>query len=1079
MLTCLALAASLGTGPPPAATALLGDLAAWEAHPADGVEMRLAPATAEDGTPALRLDYDFHGHGGWAAARRPLALTLPPHYELRFRLRGEGRPNNLEVKLVDPAGDNVWWHVRRGLAWPAAWTPMRIRQRQITFAWGPAGGGEPHQIGALELTVSAAEGGRGSVWFAGLELVPTEPPAASPGPLRAEASGAAAGHGAAAAVDGDAATSWRPAMVGGAELRVDLGGLRELGGLTLAWEEGRQPRRFSVELSRDGAAWTDRRDVAQGGAQRSELMLPDDEASFVRLRLPAEAGCAAGCGLAEVIVRPLSYGASANDFVGALAAESPRGSYPRGFTEEVYWTLVGVAGDPQESLVSEDGIVETGERGFGLEPFVWLGNRLYTWADVTSERMLAEGDLPIPTVTWRIGAATVAAHAPAGTAPAPAPLAHLEVTALATGAAGQSALLVRYRLVNDSLAPLRGRLVVAARPFQVNPPYQFLNLAGGISAIHGVACAAEALRVDAVELRMWPAPRACGARGFDEGPLRELLARGELPATAALTDATGLGSAVLAWDVDAAPGVAQEVVVGVPYPPAHTAALAAPSTQEAAVFAAAEREARQQWRAALDRVGLDLPAAAAPLVRSLRSNLAWILIHRDGPALQPGSRAYARSWIRDGALTGVALLRLRHLDEARQFAEWFAGYQYADGKVPCCVDRRGADPVPENDSHGELVHLIAEVYRYGGDRALAERLLPHVERAVDAIEALRQQRRTSEYQLGAKRAFFGLLPESISHEGYSAKPVHSYWDDTFAYRGLDDAVALAVALGRPALAATWARRRDQFRDDLLASLERVRGEHRLDYLPASADLADFDSTSTTTMLDPGGLLGYLPRPLVESTFERFWRQLVARRDSTAGWDGYTPYEVRHVGTFVRLGVGDPRWRERAHELLANYLRDQRPPQWNGWPEALHRDYRKINFVGDLPHGWVGSDFIRSLLDLFAFERPEDHALVLGAGVPAEWLERPQGIAVRELATPCGSLSYTLGRWQQGVRYAVAAGVTVPPGGLVLVPPTRAPGQSARIDGRPAPLGADGTVVVRRLPTTVDFVAPQREQPHGR
>jgi hypothetical protein len=58
-------------------------------------------------------------------------------------------------------------------------------------------------------------------------------------------------------------------------------------------------------------------------------------------------------------------------------------------------------------------------------------------------------------------------------------------------------------------------------------------------------------------------------------------------------------------------------------------------------------------------------------------------------------------------------------------------------------------------------------------------------------------------------------------------------------------------------------------------------------------------------------------------------------------------------------------------------------------------------------------------------------------------------------------------------------VTVPPGGLVLVPPTRAPGQSARIDGRPAPLGADGTVVVRRLPTTVDFVAPQREQPHGR
>ena len=36
----------------------------------------------------------------------------------------------------------------------------------------------------------------------------------------------------------------------------------------------------------------------------------------------------------------------------------------------------------------------------------------------------------------------------------------------------------------------------------------------------------------------------------------------------------------------------------------------------------------------------------------------------------------------------------------------------------------------------------------------------------------------------AKRLFFGLLPESISHEGYSSKPMHSYWDDFFALQGL-------------------------------------------------------------------------------------------------------------------------------------------------------------------------------------------------------------------------------------------------------------------------------------------------------
>src|SRR6185503_57595 len=141
-------------------------------------------------------------------------------------------------------------------------------------------------------------------------------------------------------------------------------------------------------------------------------------------------------------------------------------------------------------------------------------------------------------------------------------------------------------------------------------------------------------------------------------------------------------------------------------------------------------------------------------------------------------------------------------------------------------------------------------------------------------------------------------------------------------------------------------------------------------------------------------LPYLPREVVLATFERFWREVAARGDGSKAWEAYTPYELRHVGAFVRLAVatGDVRWRDRAHELLAGYLRDQRPAGWNGWPEAVQRDYRAPRFLGDLPHGWVGSDFIRSLLDLFAFEREAsasgDRALVLGAGIPPSWLERP-------------------------------------------------------------------------------------------
>jgi hypothetical protein len=28
-----------------------------------------------------------------------------------------------------------------------------------------------------------------------------------------------------------------------------------------------------------------------------------------------------------------------------------------------------------------------------------------------------------------------------------------------------------------------------------------------------------------------------------------------------------------------------------------------------------------------------------------------------------------------------------------------------------------------------------------------------------------------------RKLFYGLLPASISHEGYSAKPMHSHWDN--------------------------------------------------------------------------------------------------------------------------------------------------------------------------------------------------------------------------------------------------------------------------------------------------------------
>ncbi|HEC0920947.1 TPA: hypothetical protein R1S30_005062, partial [Escherichia coli] len=149
------------------------------------------------------------------------------------------------------------------------------------------------------------------------------------------------------------------------------------------------------------------------------------------------------------------------------------------------------------------------------------------------------------------------------------------------------------------------------------------------------------------------------------------------------------------------------------------------------------------------------------------------------------------------------------------------------------------------------------------------------------MEQLRASERTEENR-ARNPAFYGMMPASISHEGYSAKPMHSYWDNFWALRGYKDATLLATQLGKVE-AMQIAESRDQFRDDLQASLLSAMQQHNIDYLPGSAELGDFDATSTTIALAPGGEQGRLPQQALEATFERYWKEFVARRDGKREW----------------------------------------------------------------------------------------------------------------------------------------------------------------------------------------------------
>jgi hypothetical protein len=256
--------------------------------------------------------------------------------------------------------------------------------------------------------------------------------------------------------------------------------------------------------------------------------------------------------------------------------------------------------------------------------------------------------------------------------------------------------------------------------------------------------------------------------------------------------------------------------------------------------------------------------------------------------------------------------------------------------------------------------------------------------------------------------------------------MHSYWDDFFALRGLKDATWLAEQLGERNAASRFAIVRDEFARDFHASIRNAIALHHIDYIPGSADLGDFDPTSTTIGIEPGGDLANLPHDAVIHEFRRAWNESLARMEGRRDWKDYTPYELRQVGTFVHLG-----WRGRAQQLLQFFLDDRRPRGWNQWAEVVAQDYRAPTYLGDIPHLWVGSDFARSFIDMLAYEREEDDALVLGAGIPDSWLDR--GVRVRGLRTIYGPLSFSARRTHGRVVVTIS-GVRVPKGGIVVMLP---------------------------------------------
>ena len=96
---------------------------------------------------------------------------------------------------------------------------------------------------------------------------------------------------------------------------------------------------------------------------------------------------------------------------------------------------------------------------------------------------------------------------------------------------------------------------------------------------------------------------------------------------------------------------------------------------------------------------------------------------------------------------------------------------------------------------------------------------------------------------------------------------------------------------------------------------------------------------------------------------------------------------------------------------------------------------------------------------------EGDALVLGAGIPEEWVSAKNGMSIRDIPTHFGRVSYRMQKIDGNIHVAIS-GEADPPGGIVLKSPLDAPISQVTLNSKPWQDFSADEIVIENLPAEV-------------
>jgi hypothetical protein len=382
--------------------------------------------------------------------------------------------------------------------------------------------------------------------------------------------------------------------------------------------------------------------------------------------------------------------------------------------------------------------------------------------------------------------------------------------------------------------------------------------------------------------------------------------------------------------------------------------------------------------AGTNNLALNLPNSQ--FTDSLKAQIAHLMMGLVGNRAHPSDPlSYPVPRFRDGAYQMVALARAGQLDVAKQLASYFAETDFIDSTVP------------ESDIPAVGIWALAEVATSLQQPEFDRWLWPHLQRKAELIGNMLSSNRSGYPVLAGAKVPFAEQPDLLRVDlvagnmtntpgGMSIDPTAN----AISYRALLDAATVADRLQQAPAAQRW---RSQ--------------AARLKTAWQTANRTGF--TSVDNGLWPTGIAAG-DRASMAQTLQQGWST------SQAGSKAFRPSaptlrgDLATAHQWLLLDRVDRTWsilnwfwQHQASPGLYTWAGDLQEPNQLATPKSFSQ-WQRVRSGGRntslSPHYWTAAELLLLQLEMLAYidRTGNTPTLVIGAGIPTEWLQQPMSVS---------------------------------------------------------------------------------------